>query len=65
MKALIINDDFAAVETLRFQESGDWEYPYNIVMNDGFGKSDVSFTKAEAEAMRDWLVAVLSPLENK
>lgn len=50
---------------LEISESGDWEYPYNIWMNDGFGKCDISFTKAEAEAMRNWLNAALQPLENK
>lgn len=50
---------------LKLQESGDWEYPFNIMVNDGFGKSDISFTRAEAEAMRTWLNEALQPLENK
>ena len=50
---------------LKLQESGDWEYPFNIMVNDGFGKSDISFTRAEAEAMRAWLNEALQPLENK
>lgn len=50
---------------LELQPSGDWEYPFNIMVNDGFGKSDISFTRAEAEAMRNWLIEALQPLENK
>lgn len=65
MKPFVMNDDFTEEESFRLQDSGDWEYPYSIRMNDGLGKSDLSFTKAEAEAMRDWLVASLAPLENK
>lgn len=65
MKPLVLDDDFAKEETFRLQDSGDWQYPFNIVMNDGFGKVDLAFTKAEAEAMRDWLAASLAPLENK
>lgn len=65
MKPLILYDDFTEEETFRIQDSGDWEYPYSIRMNDGFGKVDLAFTKADAEAMRDWLISALSPLENK
>ena len=53
------------ITELELSESGDWEYPFNIWVNDGFGKSEIAFTKAEAEAMRDWLNEALSPLENK
>ena len=65
MKPFVMKDDFMEVDSLRIQDSGDWEYPFNIAVNDGFGVADISFTRAEAEAMRNWLNEALLPLENK
>lgn len=65
MKPLIINDDFGVDLAIKIESVPDIEYPYNIYMNDGTAESSLSLTKADAEAMRDWLVEVLAPLENK
>lgn len=64
MKKLEIYDDAAVEVAFELSESGDFEYPYNIKLNDGLGETEVAFTKAELLAIRDWIVAATSPLEN-
>ena len=67
MKPLIFKDEWDnEIINLSIKESGDFEYPFEIEMNDGLGKSSLCFSNKEAEAIASWLQEALPPnMENK
>lgn len=67
MNPLIFKDEWDnEIINLSIRESGDFEYPFEIEMNDGLGKSNLSFSIKEADAIVKWLTEALHPnMENK